>query len=78
MGDMPGREQDFAETFRQALDYVVAVGGSAIHCMAGVAPPGTETAAEATFIGNLKAAAPLAALMSGQLPDLAGDRKSVV
>jgi len=58
---VPGREQDFAATFRQALNYIMAVCGSAIHCMAGVASPGTEAAAEATFVANLKAAAPLAA-----------------
>jgi len=58
---VPGREKDFAATFRQALDYVVEIGGSAIHCMAGVVPPGDMTAAEKTFIANLQAAAPLAA-----------------
>ena len=37
------------------------IGGSAIHCMAGVVPPEQQAAAEATFVANLKAAAPLAA-----------------
>src|SRR5712672_1248857 len=32
---MPGREQEFAALFAQALDYVVAIGGCQIHCLAG-------------------------------------------
>lgn len=58
---LPGREQDFADSFRQALDYAVAINGSAIHCMAGLVPPEQRPAAERTFIENLKRAADLAA-----------------
>src|SRR5262249_52422593 len=36
---VPGREAEFAALFRQALDYVVAIGGCQIHCMAGTVPP---------------------------------------
>ena len=36
---VPGREADFAAQFRQALDYVVAIGGRQIHCLAGKVPP---------------------------------------
>jgi len=61
LGAVPGREQDFAATFRQALDYIVEIGGSAIHCMAGAVDPAQELEAEKTFIANLKAAAPAAA-----------------
>jgi hydroxypyruvate isomerase len=61
LGAVPGREQDFAATFRQALDYIVEIGGSAIHCMAGVVAPGQQAEANRTFVANLKAAAPLAA-----------------
>src|SRR5215470_15139198 len=32
---VPGRERDFDGAFRQALDYVVAIGGRAIHCLTG-------------------------------------------
>jgi hydroxypyruvate isomerase len=58
---VPGREQDFAAQFRQALDYATAIGGSAIHCMAGLVPPEQRPAAEKVFVGNLKRVAPLAA-----------------
>jgi hydroxypyruvate isomerase len=58
---LPGREADFAAHFRQALDYAVAIGGSAIHCMAGNVPVDQHPAAERTFIANLKNAAPRAA-----------------
>jgi hydroxypyruvate isomerase len=55
-----GREADFATLFRQALDYVVAIGGRQIHCLAGKVPPEARPAAESTFIRNLAGAADLA------------------
>src|SRR5262245_7594772 len=58
---VPGREQDFAATFRQALDYIAEIGGSAIHCMCGVVPPEQRAEGERAFVANLKAAAPQAA-----------------
>lgn len=58
---VPGREQDFAVMFQQALDYVTAIGGRAIHCMCGVVPPEQHAAAERTFIANIGRAADLAA-----------------
>jgi len=57
---VPGREQDFAVLFKQALDYVVAIGGRSIHCLTGKVPPEQRPAAEATFIANLTRAAALA------------------
>ena len=57
---MPGRERDWDVVFKQALDYTVAIGGSAIHCMAGVVPTEQRPAAERTFIANLTRAADLA------------------
>ena len=36
---LPGRERDWDAAFKRALDYVVAIGGSAIHCMTGIVPP---------------------------------------
>ena len=57
---MPGRERDGTRVFKQALDYIVAIGGSAIHCMAGTVPPEQRPAAERTFIANLTRAADLA------------------
>jgi len=35
LGAIPGREAEWKESFAQALDYVSAVGGLAIHCLAG-------------------------------------------
>lgn len=58
---VPGREQDFTAQFRQALDYATAIGGSAIHCMAGAVAPEQRPAAEKAFVANLVRAAPLAA-----------------
>jgi hydroxypyruvate isomerase len=58
---VPGRERDFAALFRQALDYAVAIGGRAVHCLAGMIPPEQRPAAERTFIANLARAADQAA-----------------
>jgi hydroxypyruvate isomerase len=58
---VPGREKDFQTLFARALDYITAIGGSAIHCLAGKAPPEQRPAAERIFIENLKAVADLAA-----------------
>src|SRR5262247_411392 len=32
---VPGRERDFDTLFRQALDYIVAIGGRSVHCLTG-------------------------------------------
>ena len=58
---LPGRERDFAAAFARALDYVCAIGGTAIHCMAGVVPVNERPAAEKVFIANLSRAAKEAA-----------------
>lgn len=58
---LPGREQDFAALFRQALDYIVAIGGRQIHVLAGRVPPHARPAAERTFVANLSKAADAAA-----------------
>jgi 2-dehydrotetronate isomerase len=57
VGAIPGREQEFAKLFAQSLDYVTAIGGCQIHCLAGKVPPEHRPAAERTFIRNLEAAA---------------------
>jgi hydroxypyruvate isomerase len=54
---VPGHEQEFATLFKQALDYVAAIGGCQIHCLAGKVPPEQRPAAETTFIRNLARAA---------------------
>jgi hydroxypyruvate isomerase len=61
LGAVPGREREFAEVFAKALDYVVAIGGSAIHTMAGVVAPELRPAAERVFVANYARAADLAA-----------------
>src|SRR2546428_8927500 len=42
---VPGRERDFDVLFGQALDYVVAIGGRAVHCLARTGPPSPPPAA---------------------------------
>ena len=54
---VPGREQEFAAVFKQALDYVTAIGGCQIHCLAGRVPPEQRPAAETIFVRNLAWAA---------------------
>jgi 2-dehydrotetronate isomerase len=54
---IPGREEEFTILFARALDYVTAVGGCQIHCLAGTVPPQQRPAAERTFVRNLMQAA---------------------
>ncbi len=58
---VPGREKDFQAAFTRALDYSAAIGGSAVHCLAGKVALEQRPAAERVFIGNLTWAADLAA-----------------
>ncbi len=58
---MPGRERDFDTAFATAFDYVTAIGGSAVHCLAGVVAPESRVEAERTFVANLIRAADRAA-----------------
>jgi 2-dehydrotetronate isomerase len=58
---LPGREREWEAAFARALDYAVAIGGRAIHCLAGIVRPDQKPAAEAVFIGNLARAAEEAA-----------------
>ena len=61
LGAVPGREREFADVFQKALDYTVAIGGSAIHTMAGKVAPELRPAAERVFVENYARAADLAA-----------------
>jgi hydroxypyruvate isomerase len=58
---VPNRERDFDALFVQALDYITAVGGTAIHVLAGFVDVNERPAAERTFIANLSRAADIAA-----------------
>jgi len=61
LGAIPGREAEWKTTFAQALDYVSAVNGLAIHCLAGKVASDQRRAGEKVFVENLKRAADLAA-----------------
>jgi hydroxypyruvate isomerase len=58
---LPGREREWWDAFTLALDYAVAVGGRAVHCLAGTVPPELRPHAETVFIKNLAHAAERAA-----------------
>ena len=58
---VPGREKDWQILFARALDYITAIGGSAVHCLAGKVAPEQRPAAERVYIENLQRAADLAA-----------------
>ena len=58
---VPGREAEFVALFRQALDYVVAIGGCQVHVLSGKVAPEQRPAAESTLIRNLVRAADAAA-----------------
>jgi hydroxypyruvate isomerase len=58
---VPGREKDWQVLFGRALDYITAIGGSAVHCLAGKVAPEQRPAAERVYIDNLQRAADLAA-----------------
>ena len=57
---IPGREAEWDARFKQALEYTVAIGGSAVHCMTGPVPPNDRPAADKVFVSNLTRAADLA------------------
>lgn len=57
---LPGREQDFQQTFEQALDYAIALEAAMIHVLAGRSE-GNTVASTQTFVENLQWAAPKAA-----------------
>ncbi|MGH9589725.1 MAG: 2-oxo-tetronate isomerase, partial [Terracidiphilus sp.] len=55
---LPGREAEFREGFRRALDYAAALDCPRIHCMAGLVPIGADRARmRATYVENLAWAA---------------------
>lgn len=58
---LPGRENEFQQALDQALSYGSTIRASAIHCLAGIVPSHDRTAAERTFIANLRRAADRAA-----------------
>ena len=57
LGAVPGRQEDFAQGFRQALEYARRSGASSIHVMAGVVEPPDRRRAMQVFAENLTMAA---------------------
>jgi 2-dehydrotetronate isomerase len=52
---LPGREAEFKESVRQALDYATALGGAAIHVMASIVPRGLDSEmVQRTYLRNLE------------------------
>jgi len=58
---IPGRAHEFDELFGRALDYAVAIGATAIHCLSGCVPPERQGEGEAVFADNIARAADRAA-----------------
>ena len=58
---VPGRQDEWNKTFAEALDYIAAIGASAVHCLAGKADRDRRAEADRVFVDNLKRAADLAA-----------------
>jgi hydroxypyruvate isomerase len=61
LGALPSRESEFLQAFDQAVSYGHAIGATAVHCMSGLVTPDAVSAAERTFVTNLKLAADKAA-----------------
>jgi hydroxypyruvate isomerase len=65
---IPGRQQEFREGISLALRYAEALGCPRLHVMAGVAPQGiARDELEATYVANLRWAAPAAAAIGVDL-----------
>lgn len=64
---VPGRESEWKDSFKEALDYVVAVGASAVHCLAGKVEAAQRPQAQKVYVENLKRAADLAAAKNVRL-----------
>lgn len=68
IASLPGREAEFRESFRKALDYAEEAGAGFVHAMAGVpAPLDRGAQADATYVENIEAAVQLC---SGRKPGL--------
>jgi hydroxypyruvate isomerase len=60
LAGIPGRERDFEASFRQALDYAVGIGATAIHCLSGQVPLERQAEGEDVLVANIARAADLA------------------
>ena len=58
MASLPGRQMEFRESVKKALDYATTLECRLIHCMAGIVPTGVSlTTAAAVYAANLTWAA---------------------
>jgi hydroxypyruvate isomerase len=58
LASLPGRQGEFHDGVKQALDYAGALGGKLVHCMAGILPPGVpQVTAASLYAANLAWAA---------------------
>ena len=58
MASLPGRQAEFRETVKRALDYATALDCRLLHCMAGIVPAGVSpVTAAAVYASNLAWAA---------------------
>jgi hydroxypyruvate isomerase len=54
MASLPGRQAEFRESVKKALDYAAALDCRQVHCMAGLVPAGVSlTTAAAVYAANL-------------------------
>jgi hydroxypyruvate isomerase len=54
MASIPGRQTEFHESVKKALDYAAALDCRQVHCMAGIVPAGVSlTTATAVYAANL-------------------------
>ena len=60
LGALPGREAEFRDAMKRALDYARALKCKRVHAMSGIPAPGVAASvAEGTLVANLHAAAKL-------------------
>ena len=61
LASLPGRQAQFRDSVKQAMDYAAALDCKLVHCMAGIPPAGTSpTTAAALYAANLAWAGELA------------------
>jgi hydroxypyruvate isomerase len=58
LASLPGRQGEFRDGVKQALDYAGSLGGKLVHCMAGIVPSGVpQVTAASLYAANLAWAA---------------------
>lgn len=65
LASLPGRQEEFRESVKRALDYATVLGNQRLHIMAGLIKPGQDRAVHhAVYIDNLAYAAKQAASLA--------------